>query len=79
MYTAFPDWLTIPSTHELAGARHWHLTFAWVFVAATTWCPLVTLLSPSPFIFGNASTPKRRRIDGVGPPIGLASSDLYSF
>ena len=34
MYTAFPSWLTIPSTYDLAGARHWHLTFAWLFVAA---------------------------------------------
>jgi thiosulfate reductase cytochrome b subunit len=34
VYTAFPDWLTIPSTYDLAGARHWHLTFAWLFVAA---------------------------------------------
>lgn len=32
--TAFPGWLTIPSTYDLAGARHWHLTFAWLFVAA---------------------------------------------
>src|SRR5581483_11732191 len=34
VYTAFPSWLTIPSTYDLAGARHWHLTFAWLFVAA---------------------------------------------
>jgi thiosulfate reductase cytochrome b subunit len=34
MDTAFPGWLTIPSTYDLAGARHWHLTFAWLFVAA---------------------------------------------
>jgi len=34
VYTAFPGWLTIPSTYDLAGARHWHLTFAWLFVAA---------------------------------------------
>jgi thiosulfate reductase cytochrome b subunit len=32
--TAFPGWLTIPSDYDLAGARHWHLTFAWLFVAA---------------------------------------------
>lgn len=32
--SAFPGWLTIPSTYDLAGARHWHLTFAWLFVAA---------------------------------------------
>jgi thiosulfate reductase cytochrome b subunit len=34
VYTAFPGWLTIPSDYDLAGARHWHLTFAWLFVAA---------------------------------------------
>jgi thiosulfate reductase cytochrome b subunit len=27
----FPGWLTIPSTYNLALARHWHLFFAWVF------------------------------------------------
>jgi thiosulfate reductase cytochrome b subunit len=32
--TAFPGWLTIPSDYDLALARHWHLTFAWLFVAA---------------------------------------------
>jgi len=32
--TAFPGWLTIPSTYDLALARHWHLTFAWLFVLA---------------------------------------------
>jgi thiosulfate reductase cytochrome b subunit len=34
VYTAFPSWLTIPSDYDLALARHWHLTFAWLFVAA---------------------------------------------
>ena len=34
VFTAFPAWLTIPSTYDLAGARRWHLTFAWLFVAA---------------------------------------------
>ncbi len=27
----FPGWITIPSTYNLALARHWHLAFAWVF------------------------------------------------
>jgi thiosulfate reductase cytochrome b subunit len=27
----FPGWLTIPSTYNLALARHWHLFFAWIF------------------------------------------------
>lgn len=26
----FPGWATIPSTYNLAVARHWHLAFAWV-------------------------------------------------
>ncbi len=26
----FPGWITIPSTYNLALARHWHLAFAWV-------------------------------------------------
>jgi thiosulfate reductase cytochrome b subunit len=30
-YTAFPGWATIPSGYDLAGARRWHLTFAWIF------------------------------------------------
>lgn len=28
---AFPGWATIPSGYDLAGARRWHLAFAWVF------------------------------------------------
>ncbi len=28
----FPGWATIPSTYNLAEARHWHLAFAWVLV-----------------------------------------------
>lgn len=32
--TAFPGWATIPSDYDLASARHWHLTFAWLLVAA---------------------------------------------
>ena len=29
---AFPALLTIPSTYDLAGARQWHFTFAWLLV-----------------------------------------------
>ena len=32
-YTAFPGWATIPTNYNLALSRHWHLTFAWLFVA----------------------------------------------
>ncbi len=28
---AFPGWATLPSTYNLALARRWHLSFAWVF------------------------------------------------
>lgn len=28
-----PGWLMIPSTRDLATARHWHFLFAWIFVA----------------------------------------------
>lgn len=38
---AFPPWATIPSGYNLALARRWHLTFAWVFaigiLAYGTW------------------------------------------
>jgi Ni/Fe-hydrogenase b-type cytochrome subunit len=27
----FPGWMTLPTTYNLAVARHWHLAFAWVF------------------------------------------------
>ncbi len=37
----FPGWATIPSTYNLALARHWHLAFAWVlafgFLAYLLW------------------------------------------
>lgn len=29
---AFPDWLTIPSYHDLGAGRHWHFFFAWLLV-----------------------------------------------
>ena len=31
---AFPPWATIPSNHDLALSRRWHLTFAWLFAAS---------------------------------------------
>ena len=27
---AWPDWITLPSFQDLAGARHWHFLLAWV-------------------------------------------------
>lgn len=39
-----PGWATIPSTYDLAGARRWHLAFAWIlvvnflfFIAVSLW------------------------------------------
>lgn len=32
-FSAFPGWATLPKYYDLAQARRWHLTFAWVFVA----------------------------------------------
>ncbi|WP_240493576.1 cytochrome b/b6 domain-containing protein [Pandoraea sp. ISTKB] len=29
---AFPEWLTIPSYHDLGAGRNWHFTFAWLLV-----------------------------------------------
>jgi thiosulfate reductase cytochrome b subunit len=31
---AFPGWLTLPAYQDLAGGRHWHLFFGWVFILA---------------------------------------------
>lgn len=28
---AFPEWLTLPGPYDLAGGRHFHLFFAWIF------------------------------------------------
>ncbi|MEO5613336.1 MAG: cytochrome b/b6 domain-containing protein [Cypionkella sp.] len=41
---AFPYWATLPQSYNLALARRWHLTFAWVFavgLAAYLICSLV--------------------------------------
>ena len=43
--TAFPGWLTIPSTYSLADARLWHLTFAWVLVLSLALYLVWALLS----------------------------------
>jgi thiosulfate reductase cytochrome b subunit len=32
MMRAWPSWLTLPSSTDLADARHWHFFFAWVLV-----------------------------------------------
>jgi len=30
---AWPKWITLPGYRDLAGGRHWHFFFAWLFVA----------------------------------------------
>jgi len=41
----FPGWATIPSTYDLAGARRWHLAFAWLFGVSTVLYLLAGLLN----------------------------------
>ncbi len=33
---AFPRWITLPSSYDLAGARRWHLALAWLFAVPFT-------------------------------------------
>ncbi|MBP0615774.1 cytochrome b/b6 domain-containing protein [Jiella mangrovi] len=42
---AFPYWATIPSSYNLAVARHWHLFFAWIFAAGILLYALWSLFS----------------------------------
>jgi Ni/Fe-hydrogenase b-type cytochrome subunit len=42
---AFPGWLTIPGYFWLAGGRHWHFFFAWVFVLNGTLYVIYNLLN----------------------------------
>ena len=42
---AFPSWATIPGPQWLAMARHWHLFFAWLFVANGVCYVLYTIFS----------------------------------
>ena len=30
----FPDWIIVPGEQDLAGGRHWHFFFAWLFVVS---------------------------------------------
>ena len=43
--SAFPSWATIPSYYSLAGARLWHLAFAWVFAGGIVIYGLVSLMN----------------------------------
>ncbi len=42
---AFPSWSTIPSNYDLALARRWHLSFAWLFAIGITGYSLWSLLN----------------------------------
>ena len=42
---AFPSWATIPGPQWLAMSRHWHLFFAWLFVANGVAYVLYTVMS----------------------------------
>jgi thiosulfate reductase cytochrome b subunit len=42
---AFPHWTTIPSYYNLAGARRWHLAFAWVLVIGLLAFLIVSLIN----------------------------------
>lgn len=41
----FPGWATIPSFYDLAGARRWHLAFAWLLVVSYVAFLLVSLVN----------------------------------
>ncbi len=41
----FPAWLTIPSTYNLALARHWHLFFAWVMAVGFLAYLIISLIN----------------------------------
>ena len=41
----FPGWATIPSYYDLALARSWHLTFAWIFAAGLLVYLVVSLIN----------------------------------
>jgi thiosulfate reductase cytochrome b subunit len=42
---AFPGWATIPTGYDLALARRWHLTFAWVFAVGLAAYLLTSLVN----------------------------------
>ena len=56
---AFPGWATIPSDYDLALARRWHLTFAWVFALGLAglrlWQPRQRPPAPRPAAAAGAS------------------------
>ena len=43
--SGFPGWATIPSTYDLAGARRWHLAFAWLLGISSVVYLLIALVN----------------------------------
>jgi Ni/Fe-hydrogenase b-type cytochrome subunit len=39
----FPGWMTIPGHYSLAGARDWHVVFAWIFALALLFFMIASL------------------------------------
>ncbi|MEI4262442.1 cytochrome b/b6 domain-containing protein [Roseovarius sp. D0-M9] len=56
---AFPSWSTIPSSYNLALARRWHLTFAWVLALGITCYAAWSLVNGH---FRRDLLPKRREL-----------------
>jgi len=52
--TAFPGWATIPGFYDLAGARRWHLSFAWLLVIGG-------------LLYGAISLGNRHFLDDIAP------------
>jgi thiosulfate reductase cytochrome b subunit len=42
---AFPHWVTIPSSYNLALSRRWHLTFGWLFAGGLALYALISLVN----------------------------------
>jgi len=42
---AFPEWATLPSNYDLSVARHWHLSFAWVFAIGTLFFGILSVFN----------------------------------
>jgi thiosulfate reductase cytochrome b subunit len=63
---AFPAWATIPSGYDLALARRWHLSFAWLFAVGGA---LYLLWSLAGGHLRRGLAPSRRELAQLGPEI----------
>jgi thiosulfate reductase cytochrome b subunit len=63
---AFPGWVTIPSSYDLALARRWHLTFAWAFAGGAG---LYLIWSLGNGHLRRDLLPTRRELARLGPEI----------